>query len=294
MKTTPKQTTFLDKIIFPAGKIESGVLHRYLSQPFSKLSVIAEKGSTGFFVIHATSSSEINSLKAVIEVRVAENAKLKIAFLQNASHGSSDESQWHAEVEKGASFEYIEITLGEGHIQNTLDIRLAGVGASASLNGLSVLSGGAKNLNQTLVTHASPETTSRQLYKDILSDSARSEYSGVVHVTRKAVKSDSNQQCRNLLLSDSARAYSRPQLKIDTDDVKCSHGSATGQLPASELFYLRSRGLSMDEARAILIAAFAEEVILTLPDEALRQEVHVLVRRELERVAGLLPEEVSV
>ena len=134
---------------------------------------------------------------------------------------------------------------------------------------------------------------SRQRFKDILAGSARSEYSGLVHVTRGAVRSDSRQICRNLLLSEGARALSRPQLKIDTDDVKCSHGSATGKLSETELFYLRSRGLSPETARAMLIEGFAEEIVLELPegDEALRAEAHQLVRRELERVAQLPLEE---
>jgi len=179
---------------------------------------------------------------------------------------------------------------GEGLVRNDVRVSLDGPGASVTLGGLSVLSGAAGSHNHSVVTHAAPGTTSRQLFKDILSGASRSEYSGLVHVLRGAPGSDSNQLCRNLLLSDEARAHSRPQLKIDTDDVKCSHGSATGQLPANELFYLQSRGLSHEQARAILIEGFAEEVVLTLP-ESLRQEAHERVRHELERVAGLQPEE---
>jgi Fe-S cluster assembly protein SufD len=233
--------------------------------------------------------------KTTVEIRAAEGAKLEIVSLCRSQRGSVEETDWNFYLEANASVNHTEIIVGSGVVKTLARVSLSAGGASACLNGLSVLADEASMKNETIVTHDAPDTVSRQRFKDILSGSARSEYSGLVHVKREAPRSDSNQICRNLLLSRNARAVSRPQLKIDTDDVKCSHGSATGELSENELFYLRSRGLSRESARAMLIEGFAEEIVLLLPqgDEALRAEAHKLVRNELERLAALLPEEAA-
>jgi len=111
------------------------------------------------------------------------------------------------------------------------------------------------------------------VYKNILGGAAQAEFNSLVHVFRGANKSDSQQLDRNLLLSDKARAYSRPQLKIDADDVKANHGAATGQLEQNELFYLRSRGLDKDYARFILTYGFAREILDKIEPVSLREKL---------------------
>ncbi len=231
-------------------------------------------------------SSKHRSGRAEVEFHVAEGARLEIVSLYETNESSAEEMNWEFHLGHDAKVNYTDIIVGTGTVQSNVKVMLEAPGASVHLNGLSVLGGSAQMRNETVVVHDAPDTVSRQRFKDILTGSARSEYSGLVHVKREALRSDSQQICRNLLLSKNARAMSRPQLKIDTDDVKCSHGSATGELSQAEVFYLRSRGLSLNAARAMLIEGFAEEIVLELPegDKALRTEAHQIVRRELEEV----------
>ncbi|HTL69983.1 MAG TPA: Fe-S cluster assembly protein SufD [Candidatus Eisenbacteria bacterium] len=285
----------------PAGVRVDGTLHVRLRASggaegkkfHPRLRIVAEKGSACRIAVHSGARSGGYFMNAVVEVTAEEDADLRLVSLQDAGPGAIELTAWRVDSAARSRVEHTEIMTGGGAVRNDMRVRLAGPDALVYLNGLSVLSDAAQMHNHTVVVHEAPRTLSRQLFKDILAGTARSEYSGLVHVKREAVKSDSNQLCRNLLLSETARANSRPQLRIDTDDVKCSHGSATGQLPGNELFYLRSRGLSLEEARAMLIEGFAEEVVLALPeeDEALRRDAHRRVHGELERVAGLLPEE---
>ena len=138
----------------------------------------------------------------------------------------------------------------------------------------------------TKVNHYSPSTTSTQLFKNILMDRSRSEYNGRVYVHPGSQLTDSSQRNHNLLLSDDARAYSRPQLEIYADDVKCAHGATIGQLNEQELFYLQSRGLSVPEARAILLHGFVEEVVDRFPLGAHSSQLKDWVNTALSHVEG--------
>lgn len=271
--------------------IPSGISSETFSAELSgRVVVSAAKGASARVALRAPKKGSGSS---AVEVRAAEGSTLEIVSMHETGKGTAGETTWDVFVERDAKVSHTEIIVGDGAVRSNVRVRLAGPGASASLSGLSVLAGSAEMKNETVVSHDAPHTVSRQRFKDILAGSAKSEYNGLVHVKREAPKSDSQQICRNLLLSKSARALSRPQLKIDIDDVQCSHGSATGELSPAEVFYLRSRGLTLETARAMLIEGFAEEIVLELPegDEALRAEAHRLVRRELERVAGLPHEE---
>ena len=163
-----------------------------------------------------------------------------------------------------------------------LKVRLAGPGASVRLEGL-VMADGVRQLDvRTLVEHLVPHTTSAQVYRGVADGRGRGSYDGKVIVHRGAVKSDSSQSSRNLLLSREAAIDTRPQLEINADDVKCGHGATTGALDANMLFYLLSRGLAPDTARALLTFAFAADVIAPVRVAGLRRFLE-------ERVLGRLP-----
>ncbi len=163
----------------------------------------------------------------------------------------------------GADSRYAHLALSAGGAltRNDLTLRLGGQGAECRLHGLT-LGGGRSHTDQHIfVDHALPGGTSRQLYKSVLWERARCVFNGRVRVAPGATKTDARQANRNLLLSQDAEADSKPQLEIFADDVKCSHGSATGGLDDAQLFYLRARGLDQAEARALLVEAFAAEVL---------------------------------
>lgn len=183
----------------------------------------------------------------------------------------------------------VTVSLGSGVTRSRQWVEFEEAHAEASLKALSVLGGDSQIFHQVVMNHAKPFCTSRQIFKSILLGRSRSEFDSLVHVLPDAQKSDSRQLNKNLLLSDNALAFSRPQLRIDADDVSCTHGATVGQLEEDELFYLRSRGLSQDEARYALIHGFAEEILQEIRDASLRNELEEWVQAELRQNAGVEP-----
>ncbi len=157
--------------------------------------------------------------------------------------------------------------------QLSMEVDLAGPGARLDLAGLYLCPGSERVDLQVLVRHASGGSSSRQLFKGIVGGSARATFDGLIYVAPDAQKTEAYQENHSLLLSDTARVESRPQLEIYADDVKCSHGATTGYLNPDELFYLRSRGIPEAEARHLQMQAFLAPVARRLPD-ALAEEIY--------------------
>ena len=135
--------------------------------------------------------------------------------------------------------------------------------------------------NNTFVHHIAPDCKSTQMYKGILDDSSTGIFSGRILVDKEAQKTAAFQNNKNLLLTNTAKVRSKPQLEIYADDVKCSHGSTIGQLDENAMFYLRSRGISKRESCHLLMQAFASEVIEKIKIEPLRDEINGLVEKRL-------------
>jgi Fe-S cluster assembly protein SufD len=173
------------------------------------------------------------------------------------------------------------VALGGRLIRQDLDVRLEGEGAGVALRGLVVLGGRQHVDTHTVVDHARPHGTSRQLYKGVLDGHARSVFDGRIVVRPGAQKTDAHQTNKNLLLSDGVEVDSKPQLEIFADDVKCSHGAADGQLAGDALFYLASRGLGESTARALLTLGFAAEVLAQLRDANVRSHLETLLAARL-------------
>ena len=155
----------------------------------------------------------------------------------------------------------------------TLEVDLCGPGASLDLAGLYLCPADGQLDLRVLVRHAVGGCTSRQLFKGIVGGTASASFDGLIYVAPDAQKTEAYQENHALLLSETARAESRPQLEIYADDVQCSHGATTGYLNPDELFYLRSRGIPEDEARQLQMQAFLAPVARRL-DEALAEEVY--------------------
>jgi Fe-S cluster assembly protein SufD len=181
-----------------------------------------------------------------------------------------------------ARYRHRHVALGGQLARLDLRVALAAPGASADLAGL-FLAREQRQLDvRTLIEHRAPRTKSEQVYRGVAADRGRGSYDGKVVVHAGAAKADSRQSSRNLLLSAQARIDTRPQLEINADDVKCSHGATTGTLDEQMLFYLLSRGLAAETARALLTFAFAEDVISRLEAPTLRRFTE-------EQVLGRLP-----
>jgi Fe-S cluster assembly scaffold protein SufB len=166
------------------------------------------------------------------------------------------------------------------------DVRFEQPHAFASLHGLSILNGHSNVSHQVRAFHGAANCVSRQFYKSILASEAKSEFSSLVEVVRGAQKSDSKQLNKNLLLSKKAEATSRPELRIDADDVSCAHGSATGELSQDEIFYARTRGISEHEARFLMIEGFAGEILESLPEIPLKADLSARMKAAIPMLAA--------
>ena len=178
-------------------------------------------------------------------------------------------------------FSSLSVALGSRIARHEVRVRLQGEGAHTNINGLYLPGGDSHHDNPTLIEHAAPRCTSRQLYKGIASDRGHGVFNGRIVVLPTAPGSDASQTNKNLLLSDHAEIDTRPRLEILTDDVKCTHGAAVGALDPDAIFYLRSRGMPLEEAKAMLTAAFAGEMLDTIPVGPLRTHLETLIAANL-------------
>ena len=183
--------------------------------------------------------------------------------------------------ERSSSVTSRNISIGGALVRNDINGALAGPGASLSLDGLFVGTGSQHIDNHTAIEHVSPHCTSNELYKGILDDTARGVFDGRIIVRPDAQKTASRQENRNLLLSETAIIDSKPTLEIHNDDVKCNHGSTIGQLEDEPMFYLRSRGIDEEDARNMLVYAFASEIVDRMKVEPVREHIRRALFRHM-------------
>lgn len=226
----------------------------------------------------------------VIEVFVGEGASFDYYDLEESSDTTTRFSSLFVKQEAGSNVVINGITLTNGLTRNDYQVELLGERAETTLCGMSILDKEQHVDTYTHITHAVPRCKSNELFKNVLNDQAVGAFSGRILVKEGADKTEAYQSNRNLCATREARMYSKPQLEIYADDVKCSHGMTTGQLDEEAIFYMRSRGISLDEARMLLSVAFTSDVIDYVRVEALRDRLHRLVekrfRGELAKCAG--------
>ncbi len=259
-------------ILAPRGaQIEKGVLVRYdLSESnkmiLPRLLVIAEDGSSLRVAEYYRSKNGAPLLSVSSrEMYVGENASLKIAALQEWGDEALHIGEDWSRVERDGKIDWVTLALGSKVSKQMCGCDVRAPNANAWMSGLYFASGDQHIDQRTLQKHSSHHTYSNLLYKGAVKDNAHSVYQGIIAAGRGAIKVDAYQMNKNLVLSPTARADSLPGLEIDADDLKCSHGATMGNLDPEQLFYLQSRGLSLDEARQMLVNAFFEEVTGRVP-----------------------------
>lgn len=216
-----------------------------------------------------------------VDLVLDADSQLDFYDLEEAAPRCSRASVMASAQEAGSRLNVMSVTLDGGVTRNEYYAAHRGDGCATSLGGL-VIAGGAQVVdNATFVTHDREHGSSDQLFKYVLFDSAQGAFEGLVTVAPHARFTDARQSNRNLLVSPAARMHAMPQLIINCDDVKASHGSATGQLDGDALFYMRSRGIPLAEARMMLISAFMAEGLDRIHHEPLRQTLRMLLDRRL-------------
>ncbi len=176
------------------------------------------------------------------------------------------------------------VTLNGGWVRNNLNLVMGGEYVEAHLTGLYLPNGKQHIDNHTLVDHAMPNSYSNELYKGIMFDKSTGVFNGKIFVREDAQKTNAYQSCKNVLASPDATMNTKPQLEIYADDVKCSHGTTTGQMDEEALFYLQSRGIPKDKGRALLMLAFAEDVVEKIKIPAIREYLESAIAKKVGEV----------
>lgn len=286
---TALNTAFIQDGAFvyvPKGVAVPGVVHLiFFSSPAGETTITHPRT-----LIVAEESSELTVVEtyvgfadfsyctnAVTEVHVGSNSQVRHCKLQEEAEVAYHVGTLQARQEADSRFTSHSVSLGGGLVRNDIKTALAGPGSECIFDGLYLANGRQHVDHHTTIDHARPHCASRELYKGILDGQATGVFNGKVLVRPEAQKSDAGQVNKNLLLSGSAVINTKPQLEIFADDVKCSHGATIGRLDEDALFFLRARGIGLDEARRLLIHAFAGEVIQRIAVDPLRARLEQVV-----------------
>ena len=243
---------------------------------------VAKEGSKAAVVETFESvGGEAAFLNAVTEVVVGANAHFDHVTLQLENESSLHVNAVQVHQDRDSNYSNHKITLGGRLTRNDVDSILDAENIVCTLNGLYHTHGDQHVDNHTRLEHRKPHCDSHELYKGILDGKSSAVFAGKIHVFEEAQKTDAKQSSSNLLLTDTAVIDSQPQLEIYADDVRCTHGAVIGQLDDNALFYLRSRGIPSEQARNMLIRAFASDVSHRIPVESVRETVDTLLTERL-------------
>ncbi|SMH43859.1 Fe-S cluster assembly protein SufD [Azospirillum agricola] len=245
--------------------------------------IVAEAGSRAVVVEHHVGCGTGTTLaNHVAEIFVGEGATLHHYKAQREGASAFHLSHTAATVAKDGCYDNFILTLGGRLSRNEVVSTLAGTDARTHVSGGYMVRGNQHADTTTLIDHAQPNGTSREVYKGVIDDTARAVFQGKIIVRPQAQKTDGHQLNRALLLSDTAEIDAKPELEIHADDVKCSHGCTAGELDDNALFYLRARGIDQETARGLLIGAFLAEAMEEIAEEPIREAFQTLVAGWLE------------
>ncbi len=248
------------------------------------LVVVNESAQVTVIETFHTIGTERSWFNLGFEAVVAPNAVLSHDRLQDDKAQTTITTSTSVAQDRDSKYHSVCVALQGGLVRNNLSSALKGKGGHADFIGLYMPTGKTLIDNHTVVDHAVAHCTSNELYKGILDERGTGVFNGKIFVRKDAQKTQAYQSNRNILLSNTATINTKPQLEIFADDVKCSHGATSGQLDETSLFYLRARGIGKEKARALLLYAFAEEIVQQCANAALQAHIE-------HRVAELLHQE---
>jgi Fe-S cluster assembly protein SufD len=257
-----------------------------LSLRYRRALVVLGRGSQATVTETFMGGATQYATNALTEIVLGEGARLDHYKAQEESAQAFHIAGTHAVLGRDSNFSTHYVGLGGALVRNEVRVRFDAENGEATVNGLYLAGGNQHADNFTVIDHARPHCASHELYKGILDGKAKGVFNGKIFVRPQAQKTDAKQTNRTLLLSDDATINTKPQLEIFADDVKCTHGATVGQLDEQQLFYLRSRGIDRDQARALLTFAFANDIVGRIKVGSLRDRLEqaLLASRQLPRL----------
>jgi len=256
------------------GQVTSTTRNLFVIGKSSQVTIIEKYDSQGSFN-HFSNT--------VTEAIVGENAGLDLYCLQNDDGNRYQYGLTHIHQSNASRVNTYTFTLNGKLVRNNLKLSLDGEGIESHMFGLYLISGDTLADNHTVVDHRKPNSFSNEIYKGIMEGSSKGVFNGKIYVRPQAQKTNAFQANRNILLSDKATVNTKPQLEIWADDVKCSHGCTTGQLDEEAMFYLQTRGINKETARAMMLYAFAVEILNNVSQPELKTYFDHLVSERLHK-----------
>lgn len=257
-----------------------------LSSPYSVFALEAGAEATIIERFIGTDHAGLVHSNHALHVTCAPNAKLNHIRVQHDVPDRTMLCSSHVQVARDAHYNYTGLHMGSALMRTDIWVELMGPQASCSLSAAHII--GARQHMDTMfhIEHQAPHTTSNQVVKNIVAGEAKGVFQGKVHVHQVAQKTDGYQLCNTVLLGPRAEMNTKPELEIYADDVKCSHGTTTGQLDADPLFYLQARGIPAPEARTLLLMAFVGAVLDGVRDETVQGALMTLLEDRVRDVAN--------
>jgi Fe-S cluster assembly protein SufD len=246
------------------------------------LIVVEESGYADVSEVYYANGKKASFSNVVTEIFLGDNAELHYNKIQNEGDNAYHVGTTQIEQKNHSRLYSITVSWGGSLLRNNLNSVINGEGIDCYFRGFYLTKGEQIIDNHTLADHAMPKSHSNEYYKGILDEKGTGIFNGKIMVRQDAQKTNAYQTNKNILLTNEATINSKPQLEIFADDVKCSHGATTGQINPDEIFYLRSRGISEDEAKKLLLSAYAHEII----DEVKNEELRNLIVETLEKKLG--------
>lgn len=234
---------------------------------------------------HRAVTGEAALVSSVSEVRVGEGAEVTWVILQEQGAQDTHLGQIRVDLGKDAKLQLFVVNAGGKLVRQELHIAVTGEGADLQLRGVNLL-GGETHTDVTMTLgHNVPNTTSKEIIRNVVFDRARGVFQGMIRVALDAQKTDAKMSCNTLLLSDDADFSAKPELEIFADDVQCGHGATVIDINATHLYYLMARGIPASRARAMLVSAFVVEIVEELENEALVEALKGIIETWLEKHA---------
>lgn len=230
---------------------------------------------------YVSMNDDVYFTNSVTEIICGESSIVEHIKMQSESRNAYHVSTTGIDLEAKSVFSSYNVALGSSINRNNIDAKFNGEYSECSLNGLLLTDGNQLIDNHTMIDHAVPNCVSHELYKGVLDGKSRAVFNGKVMVRKDAQKTNAFQQNKTILLSEEAMIDTKPQLEIFADDVKCSHGATIGRLDEDSLFYLRARGIGLDQAKTILIYAFASDVVHSIKIDPLKDHLEKLLAERL-------------
>ena len=245
--------------------------------------VAKEKSDSKFVVEHKSDLKEENVVNTSFHIVAKKESSISI------NHTFKDHlapSFFHSIIYlyENSKCSHLTFVTNSTLVRHDTEAHFYEEGADLKCSGVGILKNNEQFYNHLKINHYAKDCTASQFFKNILDDKSIAEFSGLVFVQEGAHGVDSTQSNKTLLLSDNARVLSRPQLKIDADDVQCAHGSTIGQLNPEEIFYITSRGLTTNQAKALLVYGFAEEIIINIKDKNLKAKLEAYIKSSLAEI----------